>query len=163
MTAPLSEQQLAEIRARVDCVEPGPWAVEYDGCDCNEGCMDQLAVGFGPFTSVENAHRDVTPEAEFAAAAREDVPALLAEVERLRTASGVERIWYRHKTRMERKERVRADRLLARVRELEQQLAAAVRRDVTGPLRAIVEHSDMSETVRREIADLLGDAEGGAA
>ncbi|MGW5352249.1 hypothetical protein ACWERV_17270 [Streptomyces sp. NPDC004031] len=84
MSAPLGEQQLAEIRARVEGIAPGPWAVDYDGCDCDEGCTDRLAVGFGPFTSVENAHRDVTPEAEFAAAARQDVPALLAEVDRLR-------------------------------------------------------------------------------
>lgn len=50
----------------------------------------------------------------------------------------------------------------ARAAELEQQLAAAVRRDVTGALRVIHRHGDMSDQVRREIGDLLAEAEGGA-
>lgn len=48
--------------------------------------------------------------------------------------------------------------LRARVAELEALLQDAGRRDITSALAVIVKHSDMPETVRREISDLLAEA-----
>ena len=80
MTAPLSEQQLAEIRAREAAATKGPWRTEDDTKDLNRWVLSEdstLAIGFG---YVGNRTQD---DAAFIAHARQDVPALLAEVERL--------------------------------------------------------------------------------
>jgi hypothetical protein len=83
VSAPLSEQQLAEIRARAEAATEGPW----DPCpgmsptfygniqgEYLRGVGD-IAFGVG-----EQAEADLA----FVLHAREDVPALLAEVDRLR-------------------------------------------------------------------------------
>ena len=56
----MDEKRLAEIEARVDASSPGPWTWK----DCGARARDH----------------------EFIANAREDVPALVAEVRRLRTS-----------------------------------------------------------------------------
>lgn len=106
MSAPLSEQQLAEIRSRAEAATEGPWGAYED----STGRLDIVAslkeTGYGytgrrqiaqtvdlPMDNDPN-HRDWDDEADeeqsradgkFIAAARTDVPLLLAEVDRLRT------------------------------------------------------------------------------
>jgi len=88
MTQPLTDQQLDDIetRATSEHLTPGPWKVEWDYCDCSEyGCgHGKFAVAFGPFTWIESRDGVITTDAEFAAHAREDVPALLADLRRAR-------------------------------------------------------------------------------
>lgn len=181
MSAELSEQQLAEICARAEAATPGPWCT--DGAEIYTGTeyLPWSSLWIGETCRADDCHgsRD---DAAFIAAARTDVPALLAEIERLRaerdafadrvdTLTAVARSNRRayveavatvaaleHK-RVELERIANAER--ERVTELEKQLATVSRRDVTGPLRAILRHGDMSDEVRREIADLLADTEGG--
>lgn len=87
MSAPLSEQQLAEIRARAEAATPGPWCTDdweiYTGTEY----LPWSSLWIGETCRADDCHgsRD---DAAFIAAARTDVPALLAEVERLRAALG---------------------------------------------------------------------------
>ncbi|WP_329131425.1 hypothetical protein OG552_10175 [Streptomyces sp. NBC_01476] len=87
MTAPLSEQQLAEIAAREAAASKGPWLegarrgnvpTLYRPLTSGDGVSTYPSVLF-ELTSVYGGPGDMA----FIAAAREDVPALLAEVERL--------------------------------------------------------------------------------
>lgn len=72
--------RLAEIRARAEAATPGPWEHEYDERDAwrvfgNPAMLTTvLTPGIPPRYS----------DAAFIAHAREDIPFLLAEVERLR-------------------------------------------------------------------------------
>ena len=76
----MDEKQLQEIRARVEKATPGPW-IHMDG-----------DVFYGEIRDVDNfdliaevPEADDRPEDfEFMAEARQDIPDLLAEVERLR-------------------------------------------------------------------------------
>lgn len=96
-TAPgLSDEALAAIRKRVEAAILGPWSVP--GFDQAEPARHRilrltleltpkLAVQVTPFTNGD------VPTAAFVAHARTDIPALLAEVTRLRAgAERVERI-----------------------------------------------------------------------
>lgn len=77
----LSPERLAEIVARLEAATPGPWRVERDEPTLSRFVVDAdglLTIDFG---YVGNANQ---PDARFVAHAREDVPALLAEVDRLR-------------------------------------------------------------------------------
>ncbi|WP_393075156.1 hypothetical protein [Streptomyces sp. LN704] len=76
---PLTEQQLAEIEARTNAATPGPWTVSEDYSDVITPDGGQLASYWNPTSETRNG--------EFIAAARTDVPALLAEVRRLRARS----------------------------------------------------------------------------
>jgi len=83
----LTPEQLLAIRKRADAATPGPWTTRYGQRqltverESGKGlplaiCADwDLAPGYTP-----SPHSD----AEFMAAARSDIPALLDEVERLR-------------------------------------------------------------------------------
>ncbi|MFD6240573.1 hypothetical protein ACFWFV_13775 [Streptomyces diastaticus] len=82
MTTPLSPEYLAEIAARIKAATAGPWCT--DGAEIYQGdeySWDAFWVG-------ETCRADEadggTVDAAFIAHARTDVPALLAEVERLR-------------------------------------------------------------------------------
>jgi hypothetical protein len=81
VNAPLSEQQLAAIRAREAAAFRGPWytdsLTEHDG-SVSVGVATQDDTWIIELSDIAAA------DAEFIAAARSDVPALLAEVERLR-------------------------------------------------------------------------------
>ncbi|WP_326806716.1 hypothetical protein OHB04_02650 [Streptomyces sp. NBC_01775] len=102
---PMTPEQLAEIRDRAEAATPGPWgAYEFGGglveiaADLKEtGCGYTARRGIARFEEepLDNdpAHREWTAEedwdqvqadAEFTAHARQDVPALAAEVARLR-------------------------------------------------------------------------------
>lgn len=82
MTSPAMEPgRLEEIRAREKAATEGPWEWNAD-----EGCFESVAA-----TTYVHEHggyeRDFaqsTEDMDFIAHAREDIPALLAEVERLR-------------------------------------------------------------------------------
>ncbi|MEV5957259.1 hypothetical protein AB0M11_26420 [Streptomyces sp. NPDC051987] len=87
-----TDPDLDTIEARANAATAGPWNIELDYCDCSEyGCSHApFAVGFGPFTSFENTTDRHHYDAEFVAAARTDVPALVAEIRRLRAAAAAE-------------------------------------------------------------------------
>lgn len=82
MTTPLSPEYLAEIAARAEAATAGPWCT--DGAEIYQG--DEYA--WNAFWVGETCRADEadggTVDAAFIAAARTDVPALAAEVERLR-------------------------------------------------------------------------------
>lgn len=113
--APTSQdgERLAAIRARAAAATPGPWVVEYEGCDCGGdwGCSHgQYARGIwtprhrpwnfpnapeadicDPAKSDDYVHHSVSEMAdlpdddiEFIAEARSAVDWLIAEVDRLR-------------------------------------------------------------------------------
>lgn len=82
----MSEDELATIEARANAASPEPWAmaVDDDGCLCvrigqSPGYTDVLYMGDLEVT-LPTDHAN----ADFIAAARADVPALVAEVRRLR-------------------------------------------------------------------------------
>jgi hypothetical protein len=114
---PLTEQQLTGIETRAGAATPGPWGVyEYGGDSLIEIAADLEDTGCGyrarrtvcrfdeePLDN-DPAHREWTAEedwaqvqadAEFVAHAPEDMPALLAEVRRLRAV--LEQIRHLHK------------------------------------------------------------------
>lgn len=84
MMSELTPERLAEIKARTDAATPGPWFVEHlerDG-------FTYFSTDIAPLESFDGeVHAGVLDEdeAEFIAHAREDVPDLVAEVERLRS------------------------------------------------------------------------------
>lgn len=99
--SPVPELDLDAIRARAEAATRGPWTVGVGWCD--NGYEWYVPVN-SPGTSEEDPHQpdrvalirymadgfqcphaDARMDAEFIAAARQDVPALIAEVERLRT------------------------------------------------------------------------------
>lgn len=78
---PMSDERLAEIRAREQAVPPAPWRSEDDTRTLERWILSEdgtLEIGLG---YVGNRTEDV---AAFIVQARQDIPDLLAEVERLR-------------------------------------------------------------------------------
>lgn len=77
----ITDKRLTEIRARTEAATDGPWAVDGPA-QCGPG--DTLTVypaeDGGALAYVQPSWDD----AEFIAHAREDIPALLAEIDRLR-------------------------------------------------------------------------------
>jgi hypothetical protein len=84
----VTEDDLQAIELRANAATPGPWAIVYDGSsDWSIGPQPDpqgLSVA-GVWKSGWNDGNP--PDAEFIASARTDVPALIAEVRRLRAAS----------------------------------------------------------------------------
>ena len=79
---PMPQEELDTIRRRVAAATRGPWS-RWAGWDRQDNCVKS--------DSREDMHTvaDVIPEADdaaFIAHARTDIPALLAEVDRLRAA-----------------------------------------------------------------------------
>lgn len=72
---PLTEERLAEIRGREKVATQGPWAVQDKGA---------IPLIYGPDGERVAKVIDHQEDAAFIAHAREDIPALLDEVERLR-------------------------------------------------------------------------------
>lgn len=89
---PMAEERLAEIRAMEKAATQGPWwakceIIEADECGNTTAAMTYVSTNdkgicilYGRGHDDANAHED----AAFIAHAREDIPALLDEVERLR-------------------------------------------------------------------------------
>ena len=100
---PMTEERFAEIRARAEAATPGPWVDrlrDFEGVD-GYGLESHPTVEANGKTVCIFYEREIDDEnddadAAFIAAAREDVPALLAEVERLRAknARQEEVIWF---------------------------------------------------------------------
>jgi hypothetical protein len=109
---PLNDTRLAEIAARVEAASKGPWTVCEDYSDVLDGDGHQIISHFHD------------PDGQFTAHARQDVPALLAEVERLKAE-------------------------LARSRED----AAFMERNTLPELRRTVEHHQAGEQRWRERAE----------
>lgn len=90
---PMTEEQIAEIRGREKAASDGPWRakceiLEADECGNATAAMTYVSTNdkgicilYGRGHDDTNAQED----AAFIAHAREDIPALLDEVERLRT------------------------------------------------------------------------------
>ena len=85
MTKRLTSEELQAIRVRAEKASEGPWDVDVpiDYCtDCkNKYEIVQSALFLSPIVAELN---DVD-DAEFIAHAREDIPKLLAEIERLKS------------------------------------------------------------------------------
>lgn len=80
---PMTEERITEIRGRENAATPGPWRDE-----CVIGRRKEIET-FHTIRDKDGAIVDVLPisayhDAAFIAHAREDIPALLDEVERLR-------------------------------------------------------------------------------
>ena len=84
MSERLTGEQLDQIAARADAAQPGPWArySRSDHASLKSSNGEMVAGTFGwEWGGIEHE-----ADADFIAHARDDVPALLAEVRRLRAA-----------------------------------------------------------------------------
>lgn len=80
----MTPEELEAIKQRVNAATPGPWEADYD--PRTDGA-DQIVDPQGftiCFMSVPSVSVDFDGDTDFIAHARADVPALVAEVERLR-------------------------------------------------------------------------------
>ncbi len=80
MTQPDQPLDLAAIQARADAATPGPWVIEWDADDVSDA---PFPISIGPFCYLEHQGERDAVDAKFIESARTDVPALLAEVQRL--------------------------------------------------------------------------------
>lgn len=79
----MDAERLAEIRARCEAATAGPWWHDWNmGGSPNEVWVS--GDSWGLICTTDGGVGDEDKDAEFIAHAREDIPALLAEVERLR-------------------------------------------------------------------------------
>ena len=83
---------LDAIEARVNAATPGPWWVEQVG-DFGDKSAVIECVRWRGYLNTLHLGED-TPTAEFIAHAREDVPALVAEVRRLTVEAATQREWF---------------------------------------------------------------------
>ena len=83
MKQPLSEQYLDEVKKRCDAATPAPWQSLVEGRDFLGG--DSLIVR-GPNRSEEDLYLSggSIADQDFVAHARQDIPLLLGEIERLK-------------------------------------------------------------------------------
>lgn len=85
-TTPLTSKRLEEIKARADAATPGPWEFEPQEVEeDDEPCTGAWVPKACPFTYGDGLYYMDDANAEFVANARQDVPDLLAEVERLKS------------------------------------------------------------------------------
>lgn len=85
----LTPEREAEIGGRAAAATPGPWTVDLEQCDCSDGlCSHGTYVAAIYVDGERRSEFDEIPDADwqFIAHAREDVPALFAEIDRLRRA-----------------------------------------------------------------------------
>ena len=83
---PITQERLDAIQARVDGATGGPWGCYGDGA---HEVFDAGEYSDGDRGEVVAAVIDKLSDAVFIAEAREDIPALLAEVKRLRALTTV--------------------------------------------------------------------------
>ena len=87
----LTDERLAEIEARCNAATPGPWTLMPEMCGPDgQGVYEESGLGIicevgDPYPRGDNHPQE---NMEFIAAARADVPDLLAEVRRLRALVG---------------------------------------------------------------------------
>lgn len=83
--APLTRQELHDIRARCAAATPGPWKAFLEGREHESGA-DFIRTGEDTTRGDDIEMSGATPaDFEFIANARQDVPRLLNEIERLRS------------------------------------------------------------------------------
>lgn len=83
----MTPEQEAEIRAREKAATKGPWIASHrhGGVSDNADAVGGLGLDIeGPPEPEENGQFALAADAQFIAHAREDVPRLLSEIERLR-------------------------------------------------------------------------------
>lgn len=107
-TQPLADERIADIQARAEAATDGPWGY-FDGDNYAALAADYQQTGRGSYSCRQgiarleeddfwddraneardegDAYEQMIANAEFITHAREDVPALLAEVQRLRAIS----------------------------------------------------------------------------
>jgi hypothetical protein len=81
MTTPLTVEELAAITARAAAATRGPWHVDNDMRDLNRWVISENGSLEANFGYRGNRNQD---DAQFTAHARDDIPALLTELARLR-------------------------------------------------------------------------------
>lgn len=77
----MNEEELAAIEARANAATPGPWTVKPDP---DKPYLDKVVRHYGHLTDLLAQCFHTNGNAAFIAAARDDVPKLVAEVRRLR-------------------------------------------------------------------------------
>lgn len=84
---PLSDEKIEEIKQRSKSARPGPWKSYIEGRDHESG-SNFIMVGEGASRSEDDIelHGATDEDQDFIAHAREDIPALIAEIERLKAA-----------------------------------------------------------------------------
>ena len=90
----MTPERIAELRALADAATRGPWTV----ADLRHQRGGQIRIfphGDIHIANVLARHEDAVANAEFIAAARSALPALLDEVERLREIRDTARVWRR--------------------------------------------------------------------
>ena len=101
MTDPMTDADLDAIEQRTNAATEGPWFQDSDNPGLVWGEQRSDGDGYWSLFASETGH-DATAEpqdAEFIAHARSDVPALLAEVRRLRAMEQRVREYARHLAR----------------------------------------------------------------
>ncbi|TRC81048.1 hypothetical protein FJV83_05505 [Mesorhizobium sp. WSM4307] len=79
-----SDLELQEMEARAAMAQPGPWKSWIEGRDFLSGSnFIQIGAGAGRGKDIELSGATVADQ-DFIAAARQDIPRLVAEVRRLR-------------------------------------------------------------------------------
>jgi hypothetical protein len=82
--AGMTEEELKAIKARCEAATPGPWKSYIEGRDSTGG-SDFIMTGEGTTLGDDIELTGATQaDQDFIAHARQDVPKLLAEIERLR-------------------------------------------------------------------------------
>ena len=81
---PLTEEEIAAIHARCTAATPGPWRSYIEGRDHTSG-SSFIMTGEGEVRGEDIELSGATPaDQDFIAHARQDIPRLLAEIQRLR-------------------------------------------------------------------------------
>ncbi|MDX8528687.1 hypothetical protein RFM68_29870 [Mesorhizobium sp. MSK_1335] len=84
MKTSISELELQEMEARVEAAQPGPWKSWVEGRDFLSG-SNIIQTGDGVERGEDiDLSGAIVADQDFIAAARQDVPRLIAEVRRLR-------------------------------------------------------------------------------
>lgn len=80
----MTDEELAKIESRCESARSGPWRSFVEGRDHTSGCSF-IKVGEGEIRSDDIELTGATvADQDFIASARQDVPALVSEVRRLR-------------------------------------------------------------------------------
>jgi hypothetical protein len=83
---PMSDERLAAIRRRAEMATPGPW--EFTGTELSgDGDNPRGGMMWIPYGNWYKPTPQMEHDAAFIVHAREDIPELFAEIERLRTRS----------------------------------------------------------------------------
>ena len=140
----MTPERLAEIRARAEAATDGPWEAQDYSADPGDegscitagepGTMRQRAVAYAidyPWTTPESCAADAT----FIAAARTDVPELVAEVRVLTTA--VNALGHAHDARLAETQRLTNDLAVTEAQAIDRDEAATILAQQVEKVRAL--------------------------